>query len=1046
MPKSDSPSLPEESSARATAAASRGPGLRQRARRAQSGLVNIAKLVSGNRFTQPYRTNYDLVQSNHLYCLRHYQPTQPPAPSEASRGAGGAAPAAAVSTVLLVPPLMVTAEVYDIAPELSLVLWLCSRGHDVWLVDFGIPGQPSPQAGSDEPIYEKDLVDHILATSSAIDEVVARSGADVHLIGYSQGGMFAYQTAAYRRCKGVASVITMGSPVDFLSNLPGGVHRGIWSNMFQVGADSIRRSAARLPQVSGRLSSLAFKIISPRQELKHFTEMLRFLDDEEELKRIEPARRFLGGEGFIPWPGPALRAFVEEFVVHNRLMTGGLVIAGRTASLSDLTVPVLYFLGARDQVAREGSVRAIEKVLPHEACRGVVVDTGHLGLVVGTRARSEVFPRVDDWLRALAQQQTPALMSETSTAISKPGPAGAALKPVVQAMARALWLQLGKVGLSLSGTARWSRWQVPHLAELARFWDSAPLSLGRLLDEQARALPNQTLLLWEDRAYSYAEANARVSHIAAALYHAGLRPGQPVGLLMDNHPDCLTGLAAISRLGGVAVLLNPALRGAAFAHALRVTGVADVLVAPPSHAHPELLPDGPTAESAERRPLRRLLLGTSRPDPTAPKLAQPGDIDLESLDGSWPAGLKRNPACAADIACLMFTSGTTGKPKAARITNRRFLFAATAASAGCALTPTDTVYCCLPLHHATGLILAAGGALVAGSRLALAPRFSSRRFWPDVRRSGATVVFYVGELCRYLVSAPPSPLEKSHAVRLFVGNGMRADVWRQLLVRCGPVSVLEFYGATEGNGLLVNLTGEKVGSVGRVPFGLVDTLLAEYDPIGESFRRDARGLIVPALSGQPGMLLVEIAANNPLSRFDGYTDEGATQAKILRDVRRPGDSWFISGDLLREDADGDYWFVDRVGDTFRWKGENVSTEQVAAVLSQLPAVAMCAVYGVRVPGHEGRAGMAALVLRPGAELDPRACFELVAQHLIAAAQPRFLRIVSELPTTETLKVKKQALIDDGIDLVRTGPLYVHDAKQRTYVRVSQPQELVTDPL
>lgn len=964
----------------------------------------MAKLVSGNRFTPPYQTPHVVVQSTPLYSLRHYRPAE-----SAQRSA---------ATVLLVPPLMVTAEVYDMAPELSLVLWLCERGHDVWLIDF-----------SSESGHEKDLAEHISAVSSALDDVTAHTGSDVHVLGYSQGGMFAYLAAAYRRCKGVASLITMGSPVDFFRNLPGHVHRGIWANMFQTGADSIRRGARHLPQVSGRLSSLAFKLASPRQELKHMLEILRVLDDEEELKRIEPARRFLSGEGFIPWPGPALREFVEEVIVHNRLMTGGLVVAGRTVSLADITVPVLYFIGQRDQIARADSIRAIEKVVPHDAIRCHVIDTGHLGLVVGTRARQAVFPPIDAWLRA--PEPTATIPVKALTTVEQQPDAGP-WKPALQAAGRALWLQLGRVGLSLSSTARWSRWQVPNLTRLSRFWDRAPLSIGRILDEQARALPDQTFLLWEDRGYTYADANQRVSRIAAALHHCGIARAQPVGLLMDNHPDCLTALAALSRLGAVAVLISPVLRGAALAHAIKVTAIRDIIVASPSHDRSDL--------SSDLAPLRRLSIGTTTTRDSKDL------IDLEQLDVAWPAGLKPNPGCAADLACLMFTSGTTGKPKAARITNRRFLFAAIAASAGCALTPTDTVYCCLPLHHATGLILAAGGALVAGSRLAIAPRFSTSRFWLDVRRTGATVVFYVGELCRYLVSAPPSPLEKSHAVRLFVGNGLRADVWRQLLTRCGPVNVLEFYGATEGNALLVNLTGEKIGSIGRVPFGMVEPLLAQYDLDSEQFSRDARGLIVPVAQGQPGMLLVEIAAHNPLSRFDGYTDEAATQAKIVRDVRRKGDAWFKSGDLLREDRDGDFWFVDRVGDTFRWKGENVSTDQVASVLNQLPGIATCAVYGVRVPGHEGRAGMAAIVLAPQADFDRENCFALLEQHLPAAAHPRFLRIVSELPTTETLKIKKQTLLDEGIDLQRTGPLYVYDPSRRTYVRITSSQELRTEHL
>ena len=1017
--------------------------LRRRARRAQTSFRNIAKLVSGNRFTAPYQTAYRVVKQTPHYTLRHYGPPR-----------AGAATSTAGASFLLVPPLMVTAEIYDMAPDLSLVLWLREQGHDVWLIDFGAPGTADPSGPAaaatsegESLRLEKDLADHILSVSRAVDEVTAQTGTAVHLLGYSQGGMFVYQAAAFRRCKGVASLITLGSPVDFLRNLPVPVHRGVFANVMHAGVGLIRRATTYLPPVPARVSSLVFKLASPRQEVKHFLEILRLIDDEEALKRIEPARRFLGGEGFIAWPGPALRAFVEEFIVHNRLMTGGLVVAGRTLSMTDITVPVLYFVGRRDQFARPDSVRAIAKVLPHDDLLGFTIDTGHLGLVVGARARDEVWPRLHAWVQVRAGRLpgSPLLAAEGHP---PPGPrAGssqasdssdsATLAPIVHAGKRALLRESSRVALSLSGAARWTRWQLPHLLSLAPFWDAAPLSIGRLLEEQARALPQQTFLLWEGRAFSYAEANARVTQIAAALYACGVRPQQPVGLLMDNHPDCLTALAALSRLGAVAVVMNPAAHGLAFAHAVAVTGVADVILGPPSHGR------------ADTGPLRRLYIGAADGDTpqdtalagAATSTSGPAAVHLDRVAADWPQALTANPGRAAELACLLFTSGTTGQPKAARISNRRVVLAATAASAGCALTPTDTVYCSLPLHHGTGLFLAAGGALVAGSRLAIAPRFSTSRFWEDVRRVGATVVFYVGEMCRYLVAAPASPLEKSHAVRLFVGNGLRADVWRELLQRFGKVSVLEFYGSTEGNALLVNLTGEKIGSIGRVPFGLVRTLLAQYDPVNKTYVRDSRGFVQAVELGQPGMLLVEISAHNPVSAFDGYTDARATSDKILRDVQRRGDAWFVSGDLLREDADGDYWFVDRVGDTFRWKGENVSTEQVESVLNQLPFVALSAVYGVRVPGQEGRAGMAAIVLRSDARFDPQALYAACEQHLPQPACPRFVRIVDELPTTDTLKIKKGTLIDEGIDLSRTGPLYLRDPRARTLVRIDRPDAI-----
>ncbi|MBL8636845.1 MAG: long-chain-acyl-CoA synthetase [Myxococcales bacterium] len=1024
--------------------------LRSRIRHTQTSLWNTAKLMSGNRFTAPYHSDYQVVVETETYSLRRYTSHRGDTPHHS-----------AGSCVLLVPPLMVTAEIYDMSPDLSAVLWLLAQGHDVWLVDFGSP-HATPQG------LEKTLTDHVVAVSSAVDELVKRRPGTVHLIGYSQGGMFIYQAAAFRRCKDIASLVTMGSPVDILRNFPIPVHSGLLANLLHAAEEWVRGPLERLPFLPGWLTSLGFKLLSPQKELRHFLLMLRFLDDEEALKKLEPTRRFLGGEGFIAWPGPALHAFVDDFVVHNRMMSGGFVIAGQTVSLSDLSVPILYFRGSRDDFARPRSVSAIERVVPHDDVFGMTVDAGHLGLVVGSKARDEVWSTVDKWLdhrdrngarpssigRLLSSRPRPLsgkyrdplspvgsgqeLDQESGQELDQESDAAPVSLRTLSAAPRALWRKAGDLALDVTSGARWIRWQLPRVVDLLRFWDSAQMSMAATLADQARAIPDRTFFLWEGRAYSYQEADRRVTQIAAALYACGVRHGQTVGLLMDNHPDCLTALSALSRLGAVPALLNPSTRGAALSHALQVTQVRDLIALSSS---PDLV---------ETFGVRRLLIGGAASPLAKESLAKESlakeslakeSVDLESIRADFPASVQPNPGRASDIACLMFTSGTTGKPKAVKISNRRWLMAAIAATSGCDLTPNDTVYCCLPLHHGTGLLLAAGGALLGGCRLAIAPRFSVRSFWEDIRRSGVTVVFYVGELCRYLVSAPPSPLERSHAVRLFVGNGMRADVWRELLRRFGRVSVLEFYAATEGNAVMTNLTGEKIGSVGRVPLGLVRTLVVKYDPETESYPRTEDGFLIPAETNQPGMLLVEIQKQNPLSRFDGYTDPAATEAKILRSVLQKGDAWFCSGDLMREDQDGDFWFVDRVGDTFRWKGENVSTEQVAAVLSELPFVEICAVYGVRVTGQEGRAGMAAIKLRAGSDFDPRALFVCIEKHLIDAARPRFVRLVSELHTTETLKIQKQPLLADGIDLLRTGPLYVYDRIAQSYKLVHEASQL-----
>jgi len=981
--------------------------LRSRLRHASASLVNVAKLVSGRRFTSVYQTRFSVVHRTDKFSLRHY---------ETDRAKG--------SPVLLVPPLMVTAEIYDMSPDLSAVLWLLSKGYDVWSVDFGTP-DATPEG------LEKTLADHVLAVSAAVDCIVEKTQKNVHLLGYSQGGMFVYQTAAFRRCKGIASCITLGSPVDLLRNLPVAVKPSVLSGVLHSAERLISRPLEEVPFLPGWITSIGFKLASPRQELRHFLLMLRLLDDEEALKRMEPTRRFLGGEGFVAWPGPALRNFVEEFVVHNRMVSGGFVIAGRTVSLSDIDVPVLYFRGLRDDFARPRAVSAVERVVPHDEVYGATIDTGHLGLLVGTRAQQDVWPTIDEWLRFRDQQgpkpeRIGRLLSQKAETQQDPH-----VLRLLSAGPRALWAKVGNLTQDLNRATRFSRWQLPRLLRLLRVWDGAEMSLSATLKAQARAIPDHSFLLWEGRAYTYAEADRRVTHIAAALFGCGVRSGQTVGLLFDNHPDCLTALAAANRLGVTVAILNPSLRGAALSHALSVTGVRDLIS----------LREAP--DVGELDGVRRLLIGQGEAQNHT--RFRETTLDLEAIDAVLPPTLPLDAGQAKDIACLMFTSGTTGKPKAVKISNRRWVLAATAAAVGCDLNPTDTVYCCLPLHHGTGLLLAASGALLGGCRLAIAPRFSVRQFWEDVRRTGTTVVFYVGELCRYLVSAPPSPLERSHSVRLFVGNGMRPEVWKTLLHRFGSVSVLEFYAATEGNVVMTNVTGEKIGSVGRVPFGVVRTLTVKYDPATETYPKDSRGFLIPCEVDEPGMLLVEIRQHNPLSRFDGYTEPTATEKKILRNVLKSGDAWFCSGDLLREDADGDYWFVDRVGDTFRWKGENVSTEQVAAVLALLPFVEMCAVYGVKLPGQEGRAGMAAIKLRREHAFDPKALFACVEHHLIDPARPRFVRLVADLATTETLKINKQPLLADGIDVSKTGPLFVYDKGSQSYVELDVPLNQGANP-
>jgi fatty-acyl-CoA synthase len=339
--------------------------------------------------------------------------------------------------------------------------------------------------------------------------------------------------------------------------------------------------------------------------------------------------------------------------------------------------------------------------------------------------------------------------------------------------------------------------------------------------------------------------------------------------------------------------------------------------------------------------------------------------------------------------------------------------------------PNDKIYICLPLYHATGGLCAVGAALLNGGQIVLKRRFSASQFWDDIARHGCTMFVYIGELCRYLVNQPETDAERT-PVRLAFGNGLRPDVWQKMLGRFRIGRVLEFYGSTEGNVSLLNFDG-KVGAIGRIPPFLAKRFnirLVRFDLETEEPERNSQGFCIACPIGEVGEAIGEIRADDPRANFTGYADKAATDKKILRNVFAPGDAWFRTGDLLRQDGEGYFYFVDRVGDTFRWKGENVSTSEVSEVLGQAPGVMEVNVYGVAVPHAEGRAGMAALVTGEGFELTALA--RAVDDSLPAYARPVFLRLQHEIETTGTFKYRKIDLVEQGFDpaKVEGEPLYV----------------------
>lgn len=554
-------------------------------------------------------------------------------------------------------------------------------------------------------------------------------------------------------------------------------------------------------------------------------------------------------------------------------------------------------------------------------------------------------------------------------------------------------------------------------------------TVGDRLEERAAAHPEKALVLFEDRVVGYGAANVYANRVAHAARALGLRRGDVAALVMENRPEFLTTWMGLAKVGVTVALLNTSARGRGFEHALAT-------------AEPKLVVIGSEClgafESLDAAAQRRFpFYVTSDSDAPAPRSAATGDWDalLARADTENPDRAVRDDLRAGDDLFLIYTSGTTGLPKAARLSHMRWLGVGDGMSAVAGYGPDDVIGCVLPLYHGAGGMVVISSALAQGATVWLARRFSASRFWDDVRRYGVTGFQYVGEICRYLVNQPERPGEREHPVRVMMGAGMGRDVWGEFARRFGVARILEGWSSTEANTSLMNVDN-RIGSCGRIPFPeRHNGRLVRYDLERDEHPRDANGCILCA-PGEVGEFLGAIPdlPNSGAGRFEGYTDAAATERKILRDVFQKGDRWYRSGDLLRCDEDGYFYFVDRIGDTYRWKSENVSTQEVAEALGGFPGLEIANVYGVRVPGAEGRAGMAALVLRNRDSFDGAAFFAWVEARLPAYAAPLFVRLVAEPDVTSTFKLRKVDLQREGYDpaLVRD-PLFVRDPAARAYL-------------
>jgi putative long chain acyl-CoA synthase len=399
-------------------------------------------------------------------------------------------------------------------------------------------------------------------------------------------------------------------------------------------------------------------------------------------------------------------------------------------------------------------------------------------------------------------------------------------------------------------------------------------------------------------------------------------------------------------------------------------------------------------------------------------------IDPDTVE--LPGWYEPNPGCARDLALIMLTAGRGKKPRAAKISNQRWAFSAYGAAAACTLSPRDTVYCCLPLHHPAGMLVTVGGGLVGGSRLALSTGFNPEVFWEDVRRYGATVVFYAGEMLRELLRAEPSAADNENPLRLFAGSGLRRDVWQRIVDRFGPVGVLEFYAATEGNAVLANASGEKVGALGRPLPGSAEVALVRFDFDTEEFLRDEHGLMVRCETDEPGVLLARLDADHPLASFTGGDEAGR---RLRQGVFEANDTWFITWDVLRRDADGDFWFVDRTSRMLRTPAGVVATRTIEDALYGFPALRHTVVYGVERDG--AARSVAVVVTHDNQGLNLQAWNEFAAA-LDPGERPGWLKRVERIPMTDGFRPDKTALESDPLDA--GAELFVYDDETRLYRR------------
>jgi putative long chain acyl-CoA synthase len=925
---------------------------------AQNGLevLRLGGLETGS-VPSPSQT----VESVSMYKLRRYFPP------DSRRGQPSVGP-----PVLMVHPMMMSADMWDVTREDGAVGILHASGLDPWVIDFGSPDKI-------EGGMRRNLADHIVALSQAVDTVKDATGGDVHLVGYSQGGMFCYQAAAYRRSKNIASIVTFGAPVDTLAALPMGIPANFGAAAANFMADHV---FSRL-DIPSWLARTGFQMMDPLKTAKARVDFVRQLHDREALLPREQQRRFLESEGWIAWSGPAISELLKQFIAHNRMMTGGFAINGQMVTLTDITCPVLAFVGEVDDIGQPASVRGIRRAAPNAEVYERPIRTGHFGLVVGSKAAEQSWPTVAEWVQWLSiggdkpasidlMADQPAEYTDSGVAFSSRLAHGVGeVSGAALALARGAADAVATANKSIRTLAVETVRTLPRLARLGQLNDHTRISLGRVIDEQAHDAPQGEFLLFDGRVHTYEAVNRRINNVVRGLIEVGVRQGDRVGVLMETRPSALVAIAALSRLGAVAVVIRP---DADLATSFRLGGVTDILT-DPTHL-------GAVLGSERQHPGPVLVLGGGESRDL--HLSEDADvIDMEQIDPDaveLPGWYRPNPGLARDLAFIAF-SAVGGELVAKQITNYRWAVSAFGTASTAVLDRADTVYCLTPLHHESALLVSLGGAVVGGTRIALSRGLRPDRFVNEVRQYGVTVVSYTWAMLRDLVDDPAFVLHGNHPVRLFIGSGMPTGLWERVCDAFAPAHVVEFFATTDGQAVLANVAGVKVGSKGRPLPGAGHVELGAYDAEHDLILENERGFVQVADVNQVGVLL---------ARSNGPIDPAAS---VKRGVFAPADTWISTEYLFWRDDDGDYWLAGRRGSVVRTARGFVYAEPVTDALGLINGVDLAVTYHVLVGGNE--VAVSAVTLLPGAAITAADLTEAVAAMPVGLG-PDFVHVVPEL--------------------------------------------------